>query len=198
MGFNALPGLITWLCIYSLRFPPTDFLLAIAGFASQFAGYVSPSQHACTFGSETQTRLRSTDAGRLVHSNGVCRSLGIAIGQNLLIRRLYTAVPEYTDAVTPAQVVLAGATGLKALANGSSDVLIALRQAYADSLRQVLILSLAAICVAFPASCAMERLNIKTVTEQRKRTEQGQELDEEERTKGMELTSTSTGGRRPE
>ncbi|ROW08463.1 hypothetical protein VMCG_03189 [Cytospora schulzeri] len=107
-------------------------------------------------------------------------SLGIAIGQNLFIRQLYVAVPKYTDVVLPAQVVGAGATGLRALADGSTEVLTALRQAYADSVRPILILSLAAVCVALPASCAMERLNIKAVTEQRRNAERPQELEEGE------------------
>ncbi|KAH8787843.1 major facilitator superfamily domain-containing protein [Diaporthe sp. PMI_573] len=107
-------------------------------------------------------------------------SLGIAIGQNILIRKLYEAVPVYTSAVTPAQVTSAGAIGLEALANGSSDILTALRHAYAIAVRQTLILPLAALCIAFPASCAMERLNIKVVTEQRKLAENRQGPTNEE------------------
>lgn len=120
-------------------------------------------------------------------------SIGIAIGQNLLIRKLYEAVPEYTDAVTPAQVAAAGATGLKALANGSSDILTALHQAYAISVRQTLILPLAAMCIAFPASCAMERLNIKVVTEQRQQAKRCPGPADEEEGCGENTKEAVTG-----
>jgi len=78
-------------------------------------------------------------------------------------------VPKYTDAVTPDQVAAAGAIGLGALSNGSAEVLQALRQAYASSVRNTLILSLAAACIAFPASCGMEWFNIKHVAQERER-----------------------------
>lgn len=50
-------------------------------------------------------------------------------------------------------------------------VLEALRHAYADAVRLTLILALASACIAFPASWAMEWLNIKHIAEKRRQTQ---------------------------
>ncbi|KAI0382677.1 MFS multidrug transporter-like protein [Hypomontagnella monticulosa] len=89
----------------------------------------------------------------------VLDAIGLAIGQNLLIAELNRAVPQYTTAVTPVQVLLAGANGLTKLSS-SPDVLEALRRAYGQAIRNVLILGLAFACLALLPSCAMEWLNI--------------------------------------
>ncbi|KAJ4419068.1 hypothetical protein N0V82_005191 [Gnomoniopsis sp. IMI 355080] len=93
--------------------------------------------------------------------------IGLAIGQDLLIKELYIAVPKYTDAVSATEVIAAGAMGLVDLSH-TQAVLDALRHAYADAVRLTLILALASACLAFPASCAMEWLNIKQIAEQRR------------------------------
>ncbi|KAI1078845.1 MFS general substrate transporter [Whalleya microplaca] len=89
-------------------------------------------------------------------------ALSVAIGQNLLLSKLSTSVPKHTDAVSPLQVIAAGATGLPALAS-TPEILYALRLAYSEGIRDTLILALAAACLAFPFSCAMEHLNIKRI-----------------------------------
>lgn len=94
-------------------------------------------------------------------------------------------MPNYTEAVTPDQVAAAGATGLGALSNGSAEVLLALRQAYASSVRKTLILSLAAACIAFPASCGMEWFNIKHIAKERERVGSCQK-DQDEKLRNTE------------
>lgn len=96
------------------------------------------------------------------------RAIGLGIGQNLLIQGLIDMVPEHTSAVSAAQVLAAGASGLLALAAGQADILEALRWAYSEVLRRVLILCVAAICLSFPPACCMEWLIIKTEAERRK------------------------------
>lgn len=99
--------------------------------------------------------------------------MGLAIGQNLFIAKLQTAVLEYTDAVSPAQVIAVGAVGLTTLAS-SPAILSALRHAYSDSIPRTFILALAAACIAFPPSLAMEWVNIKHVAKGRLDGGQGQ------------------------
>ncbi|OTB08908.1 hypothetical protein M426DRAFT_260239 [Hypoxylon sp. CI-4A] len=93
-------------------------------------------------------------------------ALSVAIGQNLLLSKLIVSVPKHTDVVSPFEVIAAGATGLSAIAP-TPEVLYALRSAYAEAIRDTFTLALAAACFAFPFSCAMERLNIKRIAEER-------------------------------
>ncbi|KAI1658100.1 major facilitator superfamily domain-containing protein [Daldinia decipiens] len=88
--------------------------------------------------------------------NGTSTSASMA----LLIDGLNVAVPRYTNAVTPAAVIEAGATGLQIVAT-SPTVLEALRAAYVEAVRRTIILGLAGICMVVPVSCAMEWINIK-------------------------------------
>ncbi|KAI0533326.1 MFS general substrate transporter [Xylaria digitata] len=97
-------------------------------------------------------------------------ALGVAIGQNLLLSKLKITVPRHTDAVTPQAVIAVGAAGLGSLAP-DAEVLAALRPAYAEALRDPLILAQAAALLALPFSCAIERLNIKCVVEKRQQTQ---------------------------
>lgn len=53
-------------------------------------------------------------------------ALSVGIGQNLLLSKLMTAVPHYTDAVTEQDVISAGAAGLAQIAPDAA-VLSALR-----------------------------------------------------------------------
>jgi hypothetical protein len=93
-------------------------------------------------------------------------ALSVGIGQNLLLSKLMTAVPHYTDAVTAQEVISVGAAGLAQVAPDAA-VLSALRQAYAVAVRDPLILALALAALAFPFACAMDRLNIKDIAQER-------------------------------
>ncbi|KJZ70909.1 hypothetical protein HIM_09702 [Hirsutella minnesotensis 3608] len=102
-----------------------------------------------------------------VFSFHLAGAIGLAIGQVLLLDGLITSVPQRTQAVTPAQVIQAGATGLEAIAS-SPGVLNALRWAYSDAVRRTIVLGLAGSCITVPAACAMDWLNIKRVAEERR------------------------------
>ncbi|RYC61641.1 hypothetical protein CHU98_g4575 [Xylaria longipes] len=106
-------------------------------------------------------------------------ALAVAIGQNLLLTKLMTTVPRHTSAVAPQAVIAAGASGLDQLAP-TLEVLSALRSAYAEALRDPLILALASALLAFPFSCAMERLNIKHIAEQRQQRRAAADKDKAE------------------
>ncbi|KAI1363649.1 MFS general substrate transporter [Xylaria arbuscula] len=93
-------------------------------------------------------------------------ALSVGIGQNLLLSKLKTAVPQYTDVVSPQEVIAVGATGLAQIAPEAA-VLSALRHAYAAAVRDPLILALALATLAFPFACGMERLNIKHIAQKR-------------------------------
>ncbi|KAK8101427.1 permease of the major facilitator superfamily [Apiospora kogelbergensis] len=96
-------------------------------------------------------------------------AVGTAIGQTLLISGLQTAVPHYTNgAVSPEMVIMAGATGLNAVAGGDAQLLESLRMAYGEAVRRTIILGLAGACIAVPASTGMKWLNIKRIAAERK------------------------------
>ncbi|RYP41930.1 hypothetical protein DL767_000667 [Monosporascus sp. MG133] len=102
-------------------------------------------------------------------------AVGTAIGQALLIDGLNIAVPRHTDAVTPAEVIRAGATGLHIVAT-SPAVLDALRAAYVDAVRRTIVLGLAGICMVVPTACAMEWVNIRRVAEGRLHMQESERL----------------------
>ncbi|KAK6953345.1 hypothetical protein Daesc_005648 [Daldinia eschscholtzii] len=110
-----------------------------------------------------------------VFSFHLAGAVGTAIGQALLIDGLNVAVPRYTDAVTPAAVIGAGATGLQLIAT-SPAVLEALRAAYVEAVRRTIVLGLAGICMTVPVSCAMEWINIKSVAETKLRALASKEM----------------------
>ncbi|KAK8081415.1 MFS general substrate transporter [Apiospora saccharicola] len=121
-------------------------------------------------------------------------ALGVALGQTLLLAKLATAVPSHTHgAVSAPQVISAGATGLGQIAGSSAEAetLRALRSAYAEAVRDPLILALAAACLAFPFAAAMERLNIKRIAEERG----SKRRVEEEADSGLERKKEDGGGR---
>ncbi|KAI6088863.1 MFS general substrate transporter [Hypoxylon rubiginosum] len=93
-------------------------------------------------------------------------AIGVAIGQNLLLNKLRITVPKHTSLVSPVDVIAVGATGLAQIAP-TPEVLYDLRMAYSEAIRDTFILALAAACFAFPASCGMERLNIKHIAQER-------------------------------
>ncbi|KAK0628368.1 hypothetical protein B0T17DRAFT_596971 [Bombardia bombarda] len=116
-------------------------------------------------------------------------AIGIAVGQNLLISELRAAVLRSGLPISPNDVIRAGATGLTAIAP-TPEVLQALREAYASAVRPTLILALAAACFALPSGCAMERVNIKRIAEEKQRVKrQGMEerkLEEPEKPAGLD------------
>lgn len=75
-------------------------------------------------------------------------------------------MPQYTDAVTPSEVIDAGAGGLASLTD-SPAVLVALRSAYVQAIRRTIILGLGGVILATIASCFMEWVNIKQVAQER-------------------------------
>lgn len=92
------------------------------------------------------------------------------------------------------EVIAVGAMGFVDLAP-STAVLEALRHAYADAVRLTLVLALASTCVAFPASWAMEWLNIKQIAEKRRHAQESFEQGEpghEQGEPGHERGSSST------
>ncbi|KAI1130117.1 MFS general substrate transporter [Nemania abortiva] len=119
-------------------------------------------------------------------------ALAVAIGQNLLLSKLMITVPRHTSAVTPQAVIAAGATGLEQL-SPTPEILAALRSAYAEALRDPLIFALASALLAFPFSCAMERLNIKHISEERQKRQVGVEQDKEKMNTKNDIDNTSMG-----
>ncbi|KAJ2994926.1 hypothetical protein NUW58_g1419 [Xylaria curta] len=111
-------------------------------------------------------------------------AIGTAIGQNLLISGLYTAVPRYTDAVSASDVIQAGATGLTSVAT-SAVVLDAIRVAYVEAVCRTLILALAGAVLTVPASCGMEWINIKQVATERLRKQPTKDTVEDKTIKTM-------------
>lgn len=97
-------------------------------------------------------------------------ALSVSIAQSLFIAKLKTSIPLYTTAISPATVIAAGATGLDSLAGPSYTVLVALRKAYADAIRNTTLFVLAAAVAALPFACGMQWLNIKKVAEERRNT----------------------------
>lgn len=78
-------------------------------------------------------------------------------------------MPHYTNgAVSPEMVIMAGATGLNAVAGGDAQLLESLRMAYGEAVRRTIILGLAGACIAVPASTGMKWLNIKRIAAERK------------------------------
>lgn len=112
--------------------------------------------------------------------------MGLAIGQNLLITELGRAVPRYTAAVTSDQVLASGVGGLSQLAS-SSTLLEALRHAYTQATRHVLILGLACACLTLPPAFAMEWRNITHESQRRKKIEADDKGEQVRPIEGKEL-----------
>ena len=99
-------------------------------------------------------------------ANMYCRSIAISIGQSLLINGLNTEIPRYNGAVTSQAVIEAGALNLPSLTN-SPAVLQSLREAYARVISNIMIFSLAIVCIGFPVACGMKWLNLKKFAAER-------------------------------
>lgn len=94
-------------------------------------------------------------------------SIGVPIGNALLLRALHSLIPQHAPSVSADSVIKAGPTALGELAAGERAVLAGLRQAWALAVGQVNILLVAVICVSVPMACGMKWLNIKTISRER-------------------------------
>ncbi|KAF2746363.1 MFS general substrate transporter [Sporormia fimetaria CBS 119925] len=97
----------------------------------------------------------------------VLNALGIAIAQNVFINELIRAVSRQTAEVAPQAVIAACTTGITHLTQ-FPEVILALRRAYVQAIRQALIVALVGACGGFPFAWCMEWLNIKKVAEARR------------------------------
>jgi MFS family permease len=93
-------------------------------------------------------------------------SLGVPIGNAILIGTLKSNVPQKAPGISPDAVIDAGALALSSLT--TSETLVAgLRQAWAVSVGHVNIFLVAIICISVPTACGMKWLNIKTISRER-------------------------------
>jgi len=92
-------------------------------------------------------------------------SLGVPIGNALLIDGLRSEVPKYAPSVAPEDVVRNGALNLERLTT-SPSALHGLREAYAIAISHVNIFLTVIICISVPTALGMEWLNIKKVSQQ--------------------------------
>lgn len=93
-------------------------------------------------------------------------SLGVPIGNAILIHGLKSHVPEKAPGISATTVIDAGALAVTSLTN-SPILLAGLRQTWSLSLADVNIFLVAAICISVPTACGMKWLNIKTVSKER-------------------------------
>ena len=93
-------------------------------------------------------------------------SLGVPIGNAVLIAALHTYVPVLAPGVSTDAVVIAGPLDLKSL-TPSEVILHGLREAWARAVSRVNILLVVVVCVSVPTACGMEWLNIKKISRER-------------------------------
>ena len=106
-------------------------------------------------------------------------AISVSIAQNLFLTRLIQRVPRYTKEVTAQAVIEAGAANLGKLTS-SSEVLGALRLAYADAVRQAFRFALVAACLAIPFTFLVEWKNVKKVSANRDRErERGRDAEDQ-------------------
>ena len=94
--------------------------------------------------------------------------IAIPIAQSLFVSNLRTQVSILLPSMDLEIVIAAGAAGLHALADSSEATLLALREAYSNSLNSPYIFALSAACVAAAVVPAMEWKNIKIEAEDRR------------------------------
>ena len=122
-------------------------------------------------------RVRSAEDWNAKTDNGFySSSLGVPIGNALLIDGLRTEVPKLAPSISPEAVVRAGATDLQSLSS-SPYILQGLREAYAIAISHVNIFLVVVICVSVPTACGMEWLNIKKVSAQREEEKASRTLE---------------------
>ena len=93
-------------------------------------------------------------------------SLGVPIGNAILIKALKTNVLEKAPGISLDAAVDAGALALSSLTT-SESMLAGLRQAWALSIGSVNVFLVAIICISVPTACGMHWLNIKTISRER-------------------------------
>ena len=96
----------------------------------------------------------------------VYSSLGVPIGNAVLIAALHTYVPALAPSVSANAVVIAGPLDLTYLTT-LETVLQGLREAWARAVSRVNVFLLVVICVSVPTACGMEWLNIKRISRER-------------------------------
>ncbi|MCJ1377535.1 hypothetical protein MMC17_000630 [Xylographa soralifera] len=93
-------------------------------------------------------------------------SLGVPIGNALLIDKLRGEVFDLASDISPDAVIAAGPLALQSLTS-SPAVLQGLRQAWALAVSQVNVFLVVIICISIPTACGMKWLNIKKISIQR-------------------------------
>jgi hypothetical protein len=131
------------------------------------------------WGGKNIPKIRAAGCYHDWQANQSIRALGTPIGSALLIGGIRSEVPRVTTAVTPDEVINAGATGLDTLTT-SPTVIALLRTAYSIAVSRVMIFLVIIICISVPTSLGMRWLNIKKISVER---------EEEKRAK---LTSKSS------
>lgn len=111
-----------------------------------------------------QVLLSSAEANNTVP----LRSLGVPIGNALLIDGLRSEVPKFAPKVSPEAVIRNGALNLQTLTM-SPSALRGLREAYSIAISHVNIFLVVVICISVPTASGMEWLNIKKISQQRER-----------------------------
>ena len=115
-------------------------------------------------------------------------SLGVPIGNALLIGGLRTEVPRLAPSIPTEAVVRAGATDLESLSS-SPYIIQGLREAYAIAISHVNIFLVVVICISVPTACGMEWLNIKKVSAQRETEKATRTVDVSKSVEESELQS---------
>jgi hypothetical protein len=95
-------------------------------------------------------------------------ALGLSISQALFVSKLLSKVPKHTSAIPPETVVSHGATVLAIFSN-STEVVTAIRLSYSNVVYNALLYALVTACVALVFACGIERINLKTVAEEKKK-----------------------------
>ena len=97
-------------------------------------------------------------------------SIGVFVGEALLVNGLSSSIPDQTASVSPQAVISAGPLSLPELTS-SPSILQALRQGYAKAITNIFIFATAIVCISVPLASGMEWLNLKKISKDR---EQGQ------------------------
>ena len=89
----------------------------------------------------------------------------------MLVNKLTTEVPRYTNTILPQTVIENGVLNLDMLTS-SSAVLLGLREAYSKAIAATMIYATLTICISILPTFGMRWLNLKKISEERKLTEQ--------------------------
>ncbi|KAF2468048.1 MFS general substrate transporter [Lindgomyces ingoldianus] len=95
-------------------------------------------------------------------------TIAIPIGNAFLLNGLGKYIPKYAKEIAVETVVHAGPLALNELSL-SADTVYGLRLAYSKAIQHILIFALAVVCFSIPAASGMQWLNIKKVSQERKK-----------------------------